>query len=130
MGQLDDRARLLRMVGGNLALLEAQAICLSTLASAVAVVLGYIARGGSWSDTLFDALFLTASATCTAAVATFVLGACASLGTHLRQHALARHAHACTHSVLFAVRAYCEFEVFDVALIITSRVNHQIFCAA
>ena len=138
------------MVGGNLALLEAQAICLSMLASTVAVVLGYIARGGAWPYTLFDALFLTASATCTAAVAAFVLGAppprkafalvlaaVRASTLPLRLHAHARTLSSLrTHSVLFALRAYClhsydyEFDLFHLAFIITSAAFEYLYISA
>ena len=78
LGEMDDRKRLVKMVVGNLVLVEAQAVCMSSAASVVAVILGYVLHDSTLSVALSEGVFLAASAVSTACVAGFLLGTCLS----------------------------------------------------
>lgn len=72
MGNMDRTSEKWKMIGGNLALVQAQAIVVGFLASLVAMVMGWIPDG---TFDIHHALLLCASSMLTAAVASFVLGA-------------------------------------------------------
>ncbi|CAC5381821.1 SLC41A [Mytilus coruscus] len=72
MGNMDKAGEKWKMIGGNMALVQAQAIVVGFLASLVAMVMGWIPDG---EFNLHHALLLCASSMLTAAVASFVLGA-------------------------------------------------------
>ncbi|XP_063439871.1 solute carrier family 41 member 1-like [Mytilus trossulus] len=72
MGNMDKPGEKWKMIGGNMALVQAQAIVVGFLASLVAMVMGWIPDG---EFNLHHALLLCASSMLTAAVASFVLGA-------------------------------------------------------
>ncbi|XP_045164638.2 solute carrier family 41 member 1-like isoform X2 [Mercenaria mercenaria] len=71
LGNMDKKSEKWKMIGGNMALIQAQAIVVGFLASMVAMVMGWIPEG---KFNLHHALLLCASSMCTAAVASFVLG--------------------------------------------------------
>lgn len=71
LGNMDTRKEQLKMIGGNLALTQAQAIVVGFLASLAAMVMGWIPEG---KFNLYHALILCASSMLTASVASFILG--------------------------------------------------------
>lgn len=72
MGNMESSGQKWKMIGGNMALVQAQAIVVGFLASLVAMVMGWIPDGTFNID---HALLLCASSMLTAALASFVLGA-------------------------------------------------------
>lgn len=71
LGNMDTRKEQLKMIGGNLALTQGQAIVVGFLASLAAMVMGWIPEG---KFNLYHALLLCASSMLTASVASFILG--------------------------------------------------------
>ncbi|GFR73926.1 solute carrier family 41 member 2 [Elysia marginata] len=71
LGNMDSKKELLKMVGGNLALVQAQAIVVGLLSSLTAMVLGWIPKG---EFNVNHALLLCASSLFTATSASLVLG--------------------------------------------------------
>ncbi|XP_059165541.1 solute carrier family 41 member 1-like isoform X2 [Physella acuta] len=71
LGNMDTKKELLKMVGGNLCLVQAQAIVVGFLSSLTAMVLGWIPKG---EFNIQHAFLLCASSMFTAAVASFALG--------------------------------------------------------
>ncbi|XP_041349862.1 solute carrier family 41 member 1-like [Gigantopelta aegis] len=71
LGNMDTRSEKLKMIGGNLALVQAQAIVVGLVASVVAMVMGWIPEG---EFNFHHGVLLCASSVFTAAVASFILG--------------------------------------------------------
>lgn len=71
LGNMDNRHEKLMMIGGNLALIQAQATVVGFLASLFAMVMGWIPQGEFPLD---HALLLCASSLFTASIASFILG--------------------------------------------------------
>ncbi|XP_055882620.1 solute carrier family 41 member 1-like isoform X2 [Biomphalaria glabrata] len=71
LGHMDSRKELLKMVGGNLSLIQAQAIVVGFLSSLTAMVLGWIPKG---DFNIQHGLLLCASSVFTAALASLILG--------------------------------------------------------
>ncbi|KAK7499903.1 hypothetical protein BaRGS_00008751 [Batillaria attramentaria] len=71
LGNMDSRREKFKMIGGNMALVQAQATVVGFLASMFAMIMGWIPKG---EFPLEHALLLCASSMFTAAVASFVLG--------------------------------------------------------
>ncbi|CAG5122129.1 unnamed protein product [Candidula unifasciata] len=71
LGNMESRKEVLKMVGGNMALIQAQAIVVGFLSSVTAMVFGWIPKG---EFNFSHALLLCASSLFTAAVASFALG--------------------------------------------------------
>ncbi|XP_005109529.1 solute carrier family 41 member 1 isoform X2 [Aplysia californica] len=71
LGNMDSRKELLKMVGGNLALVQAQAIVVGFLSSLTAMIMGWIPEG-KWNTE--HGLLLCASSLFTASIASFLLG--------------------------------------------------------
>lgn len=71
LGNMDSRKEVFKMVGGNMALIQAQAIVVGFLSSITAMVFGWIPKG---EFNVSHGLLLCASSLFTAAVASFVLG--------------------------------------------------------
>ncbi|KAK3742167.1 hypothetical protein RRG08_019828, partial [Elysia crispata] len=71
LGNMDSKKELMKMVGGNLALVQAQAIVVGLLSSLTAMVLGWIPKG---EFNVHHALLLCASSLFTATSASLVLG--------------------------------------------------------
>jgi len=71
LGNMDTRKEVLKMVGGNLALVQAQAIVVGFLASLTAMIMGWIPEG-KWN--MEHGLLLCASSLFTASIASLILG--------------------------------------------------------
>ncbi|CAL1528169.1 unnamed protein product [Lymnaea stagnalis] len=71
LGHMDSRKELLKMVGGNLSLIQAQAIVVGFLSSITAMVLGWIPKG---EFNIHHGLLLCACSVFTAALASLILG--------------------------------------------------------
>eukprot|EP00918_Siedleckia_nematoides_P055226 GHVU01120461.1.p1 GENE.GHVU01120461.1~~GHVU01120461.1.p1 ORF type:complete len:524 (+),score=27.86 GHVU01120461.1:192-1574(+) len=71
IGNMDSPKEQWKMIGGNIALTQAQAIVVGFLASVAAMVFGWIPQG---KFNLHHGLLLAASSMATAAVASFILG--------------------------------------------------------
>lgn len=72
LGNMDKKSEQWKMIGGNMALVQCQAIVVGFLASVVAMIMGWIPEG---KFNIHHGLLLCASSVLTAAVASFVLGA-------------------------------------------------------
>ena len=73
LGNMDTRSSLIKMVAGNMALIQLQAIGVGFLASLTAMVFGWIPEGG-WN--MLHGMLLCASAILTASVASFGMIRC------------------------------------------------------
>ncbi|KAK3101437.1 hypothetical protein FSP39_003587 [Pinctada imbricata] len=71
VGNMDKKGEMWKMIGGNLALVQCQAIVVGFLASLVAMIMGWIPQG---KFNISHGLLLCASSMLTAAVASFILG--------------------------------------------------------
>lgn len=79
LGNMDKKSEQWKMIGGNMALIQGQAIVVGFLASVVAMVMGWIPEGVFKFQ---HGLLLCASSMCTASLASFVLG-CIMVGVVL-----------------------------------------------
>lgn len=79
LGNMDKKSEQWKMIGGNMALVQGQAIVVGFLASVVAMVMGWIPDG---EFKFQHALLLCASSMCTASLASFLLG-CIMVGVVL-----------------------------------------------
>ncbi|KAL4226864.1 hypothetical protein ACF0H5_014843 [Mactra antiquata] len=71
LGNMNKKSEKWKMIGGNMALIQAQAIVVGFLASMVAMIMGWIPEG---KFNIHHALLLCASSMSTAALASFILG--------------------------------------------------------
>ncbi|XP_014770116.1 solute carrier family 41 member 1 isoform X1 [Octopus bimaculoides] len=71
LGNMETKKEQLKMIGGNIALTQAQAIVVGFLASLVAMIMGWIPEG---KFNPYHALLLCASSMLTASIASFILG--------------------------------------------------------